>query len=72
MLLGAEMLTSDFAGWGTAYPDARHAAVEALGSSPDGAPIVEWLDYYLPRREQIGADLLMAFGPPRGAAGSPG
>ena len=72
MLLGAEMLASDFAGWGTAYPDARHVAVQALGSSPAGAPIFEWLDYYLPRREQIGADLVRAFGPPRGAAGTDG
>lgn len=72
MLLGAEMLASDFAGWGTAYPDARHAAVEALGSSPSSAPIFEWLDYYLPRRDQIGTDLMTAFGPPRGAAGTAG
>ncbi len=56
--------------WGIAYPDARHAAVQALGSSPGGAPIFEWLDYYLSRREQIGADLVRAFGPPPGVAGT--
>lgn len=67
MLLGAEILASDFAGWGTAYPDARRVAVEAFGSNSGVAPISEWLDYYLPRREQIGADLMRAFGPPHEA-----
>lgn len=64
ILLSAETLASDFAGWGTAHPDARRAAVHALGSTAAGDAAVEWLDYYLPRREQIGAELMRAFGPP--------
>ncbi len=63
MLLSTEVLASDFAGWGTAYPEARRAAVQALGSISAGAPAVEWLDYYLPQREQIGPELLRTFGP---------
>ena len=61
MLLSAEMLASDFAGWGTAYPFARQACVEAFGSE-DGTKM-EWLDYYLPRRAELGADLVRTFGP---------
>lgn len=63
MLFSAEVLASDFAGWGTAYPDARRAALQALGSTSPGAAPVEWLDYYLPRREQLGAEIVKAFGP---------
>lgn len=61
MLLSAEMLASDFAGWGTAYPFARHACVEAFGC--EGGTQMEWLDYYLPRRAELGADLVRSFGP---------
>jgi hypothetical protein len=60
MLLSAEVLAYDFAGWGTAYPMARQLAVGALGSC-DGN--TEWLDYYLPGRAELGANLVKAFGP---------
>ncbi|MHB9026541.1 MAG: hypothetical protein ACYC7E_20590 [Armatimonadota bacterium] len=63
MLLSAEMLMSDFAGWGTAYPNARSAVTTALGTSVNGTIIFEWLDYYLPQREEIEEELLIAFGP---------
>ena len=55
MLLAAEVLAYDFAGWDTAYPMARQLAVGALGSG-DGR--MEWLDYYLPGRAELGADLV--------------
>lgn len=60
MLLTAEVLAEDFAGWGTAYPMARQLALGALGPG-DGN--MEWLDCYLPRRAELGADLVRAFGP---------
>ncbi|HVO33040.1 MAG TPA: hypothetical protein VMU17_03935 [Elusimicrobiota bacterium] len=61
MLLSAEMLASDFAGWGTAHPMARQASIDAFGS--EGGAQTEWLDYYLPRRAELGAVLVKAFGP---------
>ena len=63
MLLSAEMLASDFAGWGTRYPIGRQYARQALGSDSDNAPALEWLDYYLPHRSELSADLLRALGP---------
>lgn len=61
MLMSADMLVADFAGWGTAYPNARRAAADALG--PEGITSLEWLDCYLPRRAELGIDILKAFGP---------
>ena len=66
VLLSAEMLASDFAGWGTRYPTARQYARLALGFDSDDAPVLEWLDYYLPRRAELSADLLKALGPSGG------
>ncbi len=63
MLLAAEMLVIDFAGWGTAYPRSRESAVQALGFTPDSASRLEWLDYYLPQRDELAADVVKAFGP---------
>ena len=61
MLLSAEILASDFAGWGTAYPAARRSAVAALEF--DNETGTEWLDYYLPRRAFLEEDVVRAFGP---------
>lgn len=61
ILLGAEMLATDFAGWGQAYPDVRDRVLIAFGG-PEGID-TEWLDYYLPRRNEIDAETLAAFGP---------
>lgn len=61
VLLSAEILASDLAGWGAAYPLERPAVIEALALDA-GAPM-EWLDYYLPRRAELGPDVLRAFGP---------
>ena len=61
MLLSLEILVSDFAGWGSAYPTAWEAARRAFG--PDDDAPMEWLDYYLPRRAELEADLVKVFGP---------
>jgi len=61
VLLSAEILAADFAGWGAAYPLERQAAIAALALDA-GAPM-EWLDYYLPRRAELRPDVLGAFGP---------
>jgi len=61
ILLGAEMLATDFAGWGKAYPDVRDRVLIAFGGPEDVG--TEWLDYYLPRRNEIDAETLAAFGP---------
>lgn len=57
MLLSLEMLVSDFAGWGTAYPEAQIRALQALGMQ------TQWLDLYLPNRGNIPLDILTRFGP---------
>ncbi len=63
MLLAVDILASDFAGWGSAFPVARLAAAQALGSASEGAPIAERLDHYLPRRGELSDELVRAFGP---------
>jgi hypothetical protein len=63
MLLAAEMLACDFAGWGTAHPDARDAAIAAIAPESGGAVAFQWLDYYLPRRDQLDPEVMRAFGP---------
>jgi len=62
-LLGAEMLASNFAGWGDAYPSAREKAMIAFGLHIDADSDMEWLDFYLPRRAELDADMLKTFGP---------
>jgi hypothetical protein len=57
-LLSLEVLASDFAGWGAAYPAERKEAQQALAGHR-----TEWLDYYLPRRAQLAADVVRQFGP---------
>lgn len=57
-LLSLEVLASDFAGWGAAYPAERKEAQQAF----EGLH-TEWLDYYMPRRSQLTADDLRRFGP---------
>ncbi len=61
MLLSAEIVATNFAGWGAAYPSARQAAIEAFGF--DAGTPTEWLDYYLPHRSDLGPDLVKAFRP---------
>ena len=61
MLFSLEILAYDFAGWGTANPAARESAIFALGS--DASVPLEWLDYYVPRRAELGPDLVRSFGP---------
>jgi hypothetical protein len=58
-LLGAEMLASDFAGWGKAYPENTARARSILG----GSPSTGWLDFYLPQRRNLTATALAVFGP---------
>lgn len=63
-LLAAEMLVIDFAGWGCAYPVAQQAALEALGGCADADDYTtEWLDYYLPCRYDLDANVLAWLGP---------
>jgi len=61
ILLGEEMLATDFAGWGKAYPEARDKVLTGFGSPVDVE--TEWLDFYLPRRADLDADMLEALGP---------
>jgi len=49
ILLALDILASDFAGWGAAFPAARRQALKFLGCSPSS----DWLDYYLSRRATI-------------------
>ena len=58
-LLALEMLASDFAGWASAYPQERKKALAVLGDSRKS----EFLDFYLPRRNEIDSSLLKEFGP---------
>jgi hypothetical protein len=60
-LLALEMLANDFAGWGRAFPGEREKALRLLGT--ETKPPCDWLDYYLPRRNQIDPASLRAFGP---------
>ena len=64
MLFSVDISASDFAGWGTAYPLARQAAIEAFGFDAGTPMELECLDYYLPHRAELGAYLVRAFGPP--------
>ncbi len=52
VLLSLEVLANDIAGWGTACPEARVQAKELLGLQP-----TSWLDFYLPRRANIDAEI---------------
>ncbi len=45
ILLALEMLVNDFAGWGTAYPDARNYALRLLQLDLIGS---DWLSFYVP------------------------
>jgi hypothetical protein len=57
--LALEMLATNFAGWGDAYSQERKKALELLGDKPR----TTLLDVYLPRRNELDAPLLQAFGP---------
>jgi len=61
-LLALEMLTSDFAGWGDAYPDETQQAFRILGEDA-ASHTSKWLDFYLPRREELSVSILRDFGP---------
>jgi hypothetical protein len=68
VLLALDMLESDFAGWGSAFPAARSQALEILGGSPSS----DWLDYYLPRRATLDVEKTRgAMGPKAGSGASP-
>lgn len=68
VLLALDMLSSDFAGWGAAFPAARRQALEILGGSPSS----EWLDYYLPRRATLDVEKTRkAMGPKAASGASP-
>jgi len=59
VLLSLEVLANDFAGWGTARPDAMRRAIVVMGYKRQA-----WLDYILPRRNEINKEELMQkFGP---------
>jgi hypothetical protein len=62
LLLSLEILTNDFAGWGTSYPSERSEAFAVLGDQPKN-PRSTWLDFYLPRRGEFTAAVLRDFGP---------
>jgi hypothetical protein len=57
--LALEMLATNFAGWDKAYSQERKQARELLGDK--GGTIL--LDFYLPRRDELDATLIHAFGP---------
>jgi len=61
-LLSLEMLVNDFAGWGTAFPAARSQA-EAVFAGASQQASCEWLEFYLPRRAELGPNVLRDFGP---------
>ena len=62
ILLALDMLVNDFAGWGTAVPEARSEAFRVLGLKT-GQTSTAWLDFYLPRRSEVDASLIAGFGP---------
>lgn len=68
VLLALDMLASDFAGWGAAFPAARRQALEILGGSTSS----EWLDYYLPHRATLDVEKThRALGPKAASGASP-
>ena len=60
VLLCLEVLVNDFAGWGSAYPECRSVAVDVLKADPE-RPRTVWLDFYLPRRQNMAAADLRKF-----------
>lgn len=65
VLLGLEILATDFFGWGAAYPDLREKALWVLDDDP-AHPKTTWLDFYLPRRASLDPDRLREFWAPSG------
>lgn len=65
LLLTAEMLINDFAGWGTAFPNEQKAVIK-LYDDFSIIPRTLWLDYYLENRNEIGSEIILAFGPNNG------
>ncbi len=47
VLLGLEMLSNDFSGWGKAYPQERAEALGILKGGPESGRTA-WLDFYKP------------------------
>ena len=62
ILLAIDMLVNRFAGWGTAFPEARSEAFQVLGLKR-GQTSTPWLDFYLLRRSEVDASLIAEFGP---------
>lgn len=52
VLLGLEILATNFCGWGSAHPELKAKAIYLLSSSTRDSQTV-WLDYYLPGRENV-------------------
>ncbi len=63
VLLSLEIFANDFLGWGTAYPGARNEALTVTQDDPE-SPKSYWLDYYLPRRDDLDLAHLKAYAPP--------
>src|SRR5262249_29651822 len=62
IILALEMLATDFAGWGTAFPEARRKAGDLLREYlPNDR--TRLLDIYLPHRAELDPALMKQFGP---------
>lgn len=65
-LLAVDVLVSDSAGWGSAFPSARRTALQILGG--DATEIdMEWLEYYLPVAADLRAEMIRVLAPTGGA-----
>lgn len=62
LLLTAEMLINDFAGWGTAFPNEQKEVGKLYNDFSIDAQTI-WLDYYLENRSEISSEIILAFGP---------
>ena len=62
LLLTTEMLINDFAGWGTAFSNEREQVIKIYNDFSITHRTL-WLDYYLENRNEIGSEIILAFGP---------
>ena len=62
ILLGIDILTGNFAGWGDAYPSERLEAMKLQGDLTDKSKRL-WLEFYLPRARNMDPALLKDFAP---------
>jgi hypothetical protein len=61
-LLSLEMLINDFAGWSKINPQEKEQALQLMKDVPSDK-LTYWLDFYLPRRNEISEKILKDFGP---------